>query len=137
MADVMQSSAAAVRAADALLRAGGGRQVLLRTPLPATPGDASEQLGLAMPTFQEVVLAPAVLRQVGKTGQRELLVSAGAVESVAGSLTYASSSVLFAQADGVVVDETLYTIEAVTTSEIFGMPYLYRLILRPPISLLL
>ena len=46
-------NAAAIRAADTLLRGVGGRQVLLRTPAPAIPNDDGEQLGLSSPQFQD------------------------------------------------------------------------------------
>jgi hypothetical protein len=138
--DGLQS--AATRAADSLLRSAGGRSVLLRTPAGATPGDATEQLGLAVPTFQDVELAPVVFRKArakvstAKGPQWELLVSATAVEALVGSLAYESASVLFANAFGVLVDETLMEIEAATTTQIFGAPYLYHLLLRAPVSLL-
>jgi hypothetical protein len=139
--DVLQSTAA-TRAADTLLRTAGGRQVLLRTPLPATPGDAAEQLGLATPTFQDTALAPAVFRTAratipkGDAPRYELLVSATAVEAIVGSLAFQSASVLFAEASGVLIDDTLMEIESATSSEIFGTPYVYRLVLRAPLSLL-
>jgi len=55
--------AAAVRAADVLLRCAGGRSVLLRMPANASAGDTTEQLGLAVPEFQDVELAPVVFRK--------------------------------------------------------------------------
>ena len=137
MADVLQSTAA-IRAADALLRRAGGRSVLLRTPSPATPGDATEQLGLATPSFQDVELAPVVLRKAraattpGKGARWELLVSATAIQKLVGSLAFDSASVLFAQAFGLLIDGTLMEIEAATASTAFGLPYVYRLIVRAP-----
>ncbi len=142
MADVMISNFAAKRAADALLRGGGGRSVLLRIPSPGTPGDATEQLGLATPSFQDVELAPAVFRKArptataGKGPRWEVLISATAVDTLVGSLTYESGRVLFAQALGLLVDGTLLEIEAATSSQIFGSPYVYRLIVRAPLTLL-
>jgi hypothetical protein len=47
-----------VRVANALLRGVGGRTVLLHIPVPAIPGDVGEQLGLALPEFQDVELGP-------------------------------------------------------------------------------
>jgi len=140
--NVIQSTAAAARAADNLLRNVGGRSVLLRTPAGAAPGDATEQLGLAVPSFQDVELGPVVFRKAratittGKGPRWQLLVSTTAVEAVVGSLAYESASVLFANAYGVLVDETLMEIEAATTAQIFGAPYLYQLVLRTPVSLL-
>ncbi|HEY0264186.1 MAG TPA: hypothetical protein VGC07_06665 [Granulicella sp.] len=126
MADLVQPTPAAMRTADALLRFAGGRSVLLRTPSPAIPGDPSEQLGLATPSFQDIELAPAVLR-----GQM-LLLSASAVETIMGTLASNSANVLFADAFGVLIDGALYEIESVETSQTFGIPYLYRLTLRAP-----
>ena len=141
MADVIQSNAAARRAADSLLRSAGGRSVLLRIPSPATAGDAREQLGFAAPTFQDVELAPVLFRKAlphisTADGTRwELLVSATAVNAVVGSLTYQSGNVLFAEAFGVLVDEILMQIEFTSASQILGEPYVYRLMLRVPETL--
>src|ERR1700722_6147660 len=60
-------NAAAVRAADTLLRGVGGRRVLLRVPAPAIAGDDGEQLGVATPEFQDAPLWPVVLRRVRAT----------------------------------------------------------------------
>lgn len=138
----MISTTAAKRAADALLRSGGGRSVLLRIPSPGTPGDATEQLGLATPSFQDVELAPAVFRRARAMGTAtvssgprwEVLISATAVDTLVGSLAYASGSVLFGQAFGLLVDGALLEIEAAAVSQIFGAPYVYRLIARAPLA---
>lgn len=138
MADAIASNAAA-RAADALLRSAGGRSVLLRTPAPATPGDNTEQLGLATPTFQDTELAPAVFRTArarlvaNRGAQWELLVSASAVQAIVGSLDFDSDDVLFEQALGVLIDGTLMEIVSITASQIFGSAYVYRLVLQAPL----
>ncbi len=91
----------------------GGRAVLLRMPAPASAGDATEQLGLAVPEFQDVELAPVVFRKArasateGKAAKREMMVSASAVNALVGSLGYSAASVLFATAFGVLVDGVL------------------------------
>src|ERR1700679_2426881 len=85
MGELRDTSITARRAADVLLRCAGGRSVLLRMPAPATAGDTTEQLGLAVPTFQDVELAPVVFRKArataadGKAARSELMVSASAV----------------------------------------------------------
>jgi hypothetical protein len=133
----------ATRAADVLLRAMGGRSVMLRMPAPAVPADATEQLGLATPTFQDLPLAPVVFRKAratvvdGKTTKWELLVSASAVANIVGSLAYSSASILFAQAFGVLCDSDsdsgeLLEIISATDEQANGEPYIYRLILRAP-----
>jgi hypothetical protein len=136
------NQACAVRAADVLLRAMGGRSVRLRMPAPAVPADPTEQLGLATPEFQDLALAPVVCRKAraavsdGKAAQWELLVSATAVEGVLGSLAYASASVLFANACGVLTDEgaELLEILSATQEPVIGRPYVYRLLVRAPLA---
>lgn len=137
--DALRSTSTAARTADTLLRATGGRTVLLRMPAPASPL-ASEQLGLATPYFQDVPLAPVAFRKArtqsaaGRPLPPELLVSATIVELTVGSLDYASASVLFAEALGIVIDDELFTIESAATEQAFGKAYLYRLTLRTPQS---
>jgi hypothetical protein len=129
MADLLCSDAA-VRAADSLLRANGGRAVLLRLPAPAVANDDGEQLGLATPLFQDVQLAPAAFRQSAKTST--LLLSGSAVKAVVGSLQFNSVEVLFETAAGVVVDGVLYTIISSTAATADGATYVYSLELLAP-----
>ena len=128
MADLLCSDAA-VRNADALLRANGGRAVLLRLPAPAANGDG-EQLGLATPLFQDVELAPAAFRNAAQTST--LLISGSAVKAVVGSLKFHSAEVLFETAAGVVIDGVLYTILSSTATTADGATYLYSLELLAP-----
>lgn len=129
MADLLCSDAA-VRAADTLLRATGGRAVMLRIPAPAVAGNDGEQLGLATPEFQDVELAPTVFRKAESTST--LLVSGSAVKAVVGSLKFNSAEVLFETALGVVIDEVLYTILSNTAATSDGSTYVYSLELRAP-----
>lgn len=135
MADLRHVSDATQRAADTLLRAAGGRALQLRVPTPAVAGDVTEQMGLATPGFEDLELAPAVFRKSrahmaeGKAAQYEVLVSAACVEALAGGAGQ-SVDVLFAQAFGVVKGESVMLIEAVTTSEVGGTAYVYRVLLR-------
>jgi hypothetical protein len=129
------------RTGDVLLSCAGGRSVLLRIPVHATAGDTTEQLGLAVPEFQDVELAPAVFRKArvavgeGKAAIWELMVSATAVNVVVGSLGYSAANVLFASAFGVLVDGVLMEIESATESEVGGSPYVFRLVVQEPFSL--
>jgi hypothetical protein len=132
-------SGAQAKVADTLLRGTGGRMVKLRVPAPAIPGDVEEQVGLATPEFQDVVLGPVCFRKVRPTvtdaAQYELLVSATAVEAMVGSLEYESARLLFGAAAGVLVDEELLEIVAATSAEAFGETYLYRLKVRGRLGL--
>jgi len=142
MADLRNASLVAQRAADVMLQCAGGRAVLLRMPAPANAGDTTEQLGLAVPTFQDMELAPVVFRKArattaeGKAAKWELMVSATAVNALVGSLGYSAASVLFAVAFGVLIDEVLMEIESATESEVGGATYVYRLVLRAPLALM-
>jgi hypothetical protein len=135
------ASMMALRAADVLLSCAGGRAVLLRMPAPATAGDVTEQLGLAAPEFQDVELAPVVFRKArvaspqGKAATWELMVSATAVNALVGSLGYSAASVLFADAFGVLIDGVLMEVEAVTESQVSGSPYVYRVVVKEPLAL--
>jgi hypothetical protein len=132
----------AARAADVLLRALGGRSVRLRMPAPAVPADPTEQLGLATPEFQDLALAPVVCRKARATvstdqaARWDLLVSATAVEKLVGSLAYASASVLFANACGVLTGEGAELLEIVSATQepLLGRPYVYRLLVRAPLA---
>jgi hypothetical protein len=130
----------AFRAADALLRAGGGTTAFLQ--MPTQPGDASDgsQLGLDAPDFQQMPLSPVILRQMrrvmteGEPQEYELLVSGSAVAAVVGEMQVASADLLFQMAAGVVVAGEMFLIEAVSLSECMGAVYLYRLLLRESAS---
>jgi hypothetical protein len=141
MADLRNASMMAQRAADVLLQCAGGRAVLLRLPAPAIAGDTTEQLGLAVPAFQDVELAPVVFRKArttaaeGKAAKWELMVSATAVNALVGSLGYSAGSVLFAVAFGVLIDGVLMEVESATESEVGGAPYVYRVVLKAPLAL--
>ena len=142
MSDLVAGSGAAIRAADALLRMAGGRVVKLRVPSPAIPGDATEQLGLATPEFQDMELGPVVFRKArptadaGKAARYELIVSASAVAAMVGSLGFESVSVLFATVAGVLVGERLLFIDTCTASQVSGDIYCYRLGLRGPVGVI-
>jgi len=120
-----------VRAADVLLRANGGRSVLLRMPAPAIAGAQGEELGLATPEFQDTELAPVVFRKAESTAT--LLVSASAVKGIVGSLEFDSADVLFETAVGVVVDGVVFVIETCVASQAVGEVYCYCLTLRGPV----
>jgi hypothetical protein len=140
MADLLNGSGAAIRAADVLLRGVGGRSVMLRIPATASAGDVTEQLGLAVPEFQDVELAPVVFRAAratvveGKAAKWELLVSASAVETLIGPMGYGAAESLFGAAFGVLIDGVLMTVESTTAMEADGAAYLYRLVLRTPLA---
>lgn len=128
MADLLQTSEGPGRAVETLLRGRGGRTVLLRLPAPAAGGDVAEQMGLAVAGFNDVELGPCVFRKAG--ARNELLVSAGAVQGVVGSLEFNSAAVLFRTAVGLVVDGLLFEINGLAPVEVAGVAVCYRVSLR-------
>lgn len=131
MSNLLQSSDGVIRLADAVMRSGGGRMVLLRLAAPAVPGDDAEQLGLATPQYQDLVLGPATFHKADSV--TKLLVSASAVHEALGSLGYDSADVLFETAVGLLIDDLLYKITNSYSSQAMGMPYCYWLTLEPPV----
>lgn len=140
---VRNPTAAQQRMADALLRSLGGRIVLLRLPTNAQAGADTEQLGLSTPSYEDIPLSPAVFRRVragmkeGEVNRYELLISASSIQTQLGLLQLASADAIFAMATGVFVDGELMLIESAAEAEMFGQPYLYRLLLRGPQNLIL
>jgi hypothetical protein len=131
MSDLLQSSDGVIRCADSLLRTVGGRTVFLRLGAPAVPGNDAEQLGLATPEFQDMVLGPATFHKADSV--TKLLVSASAVHAVLGSLAYDSADILFETAVGVLIDDVLYKITNSFASQSMGKPYCYWLTLELPV----
>jgi len=131
------SCGGAQRVAGAVLRAGGGTIACLQ--MPPLSGDSSDagQVGLNAPGFLSLPLAPAVLHKAprssmeeGQPAKYELLISAEAVNAQVSELKLSSAEALFAQATGVMIAGKLFLIEALSTAESQGAPYLYRLLLR-------
>jgi hypothetical protein len=118
------------RVAEAALRTNGGRVVMLRMPSPAASGSAAEELGLATPEFQDVLLGPAVFRKAESL--TKLLVSGEAVRALVGSLAFDSADVLFEAAAGVVVDGLVLEITNSVAMSAGGEDYCWCLTLRVP-----
>jgi hypothetical protein len=114
-------------------------------PVQGSAGDTTEQLGLAVPEFQDSELAPVVFRKArqaatteaaGKAARWEMMVSATSVNRLVGALGYSAASVLFGTAFGVLIDGVVMEIVSATESEVFGTPYVYRLVLSAPVGLI-
>ena len=122
--------AALVRAANAMLIALGGDQVILLLPATATSADASGQLGLVDPGVQGVMITPVVTNNLatGNLGPRrriEFTLPASAIEAQLPALGMASAEDLFDAALGLQYDGDLFHIEAVVTENFAGTAYFY------------
>jgi len=121
-----------MRAADALLRALGGDQIVLVLPQPESGSD-SMQLGLTDPGVQQVMITPVVVRTLPAptTGPRvrlEFLVSASAIANAVSAEGAASAEALFDLALGIQYQADLFHIESVSTDYFAGTAYLYRVV---------
>ena len=120
---------AAMRTADALLRAMGAVSVTLR--LPANLAVANSDLGLGTPMVEDVELGPVVMRDLppSRTGARaELLVSAASVADQVALRNFGSADELFGAALGVVRDGRLLRIEDVSSDSFADEPFLFHLV---------
>ena len=120
---------AAIRTADALLRAMGAVTVTLR--LPANMAVANSDLGLGTPLVEDVEIGPVVLRDLppSRTGARaELLVSAAGVADQVALRNFGSADELFDAALGVVRDGRLLRIENVSSDSFADEPFLFRVV---------
>jgi hypothetical protein len=133
MSDTGMSSAAVMRAADAMLQALGGDGVSMLFPLVTMPNDPSAQLGLADPGVEQVIFSPVVVRSLvtlptGPRRRLEFLLSGAAVAAELTSRNVASAAALFEGALGLLYDNDLFHIESVTTEYFAGAAYLYRVL---------
>lgn len=130
------------RAADAMLWALGGDQILLVLPLATAPVDPGSQLGLTDPGVQQIPISPVIIRNLSgqlaeraspgpKTGPRlrlEMLVSVSAVNSAVQAQALGSADALFSSALGIQYQSELLHIESVNTDYFAGIAYLYRVV---------
>ncbi len=122
-----------MRAADAMLRAMGGEEVVLVLPLPASNSDIASQIGLSDPGVQQVRVAPVVVRTLparssGPAQRLELLISVSAVASTVQEQGLPTAEALFNTALGIDHQGALFRIESTSTDYFAGVPYLYRVI---------
>jgi hypothetical protein len=123
-------AAAALRMADALLRALGGVPVSLRLPANIADPSINGELGLSAPVFQDVALCPVIVRDLSNNKQQrfELLISGLAIAAQVELENVGSADALFASALGILHGDDLLQIQSVAADEFAGTPYLYRVI---------
>ena len=128
----MSSATGVTRAADALLRSLGGTCVSLRIPTPLLSGGTPTEIGLAPPLYQDIALAPAVLRSLTNSkpalarARYEILISASAVQNQMDVNNFDSADDFFASALGLIYQGDLLRIENVARDDFAGSAYLYR-----------
>lgn len=118
------------RAADALLKALGGETVSLVLPATAMAGDAAGPLGLVDPGVQEVVISPAILRELttGTVGPRrriEFTLPASAIAAELPALGMATGEDLFNAVIGLKYGQDLFHIETIVPESFGGTVCFY------------
>ena len=119
----------AVRAAGTLLRSLGSGTVTLRYAERVVGGDP-RQLGLLAPATEDVRVGPALLRYLEpEEGKRvyEVVLTAESVAAEVERRGERSAEELFASVLGVVRDEALWRLQAVSAKNLAGIDVLYRL----------
>jgi hypothetical protein len=115
------------RAAEAMLRALGGGEVMLRFKGPAIADDAASnpRLGLAANICEDVTLSPAVVRS-GTDGSLEFVLPASIVNTQVELRQTGTTKALFESALGFIHDGKLLRIESVSADFHGNTAYLYR-----------
>ncbi|HEX3821673.1 MAG TPA: hypothetical protein VHW45_15170 [Candidatus Sulfotelmatobacter sp.] len=122
--------AALVRAANAMLKTLGGDSVSLLLPATAMASDASGPLGLVDPGVQEVVISPAVMRELttGNLGPRrrvEFTLPASVIGDQLSTLGLGSVDDLFKAVLGLSYGSDLFHIETVVPESFAGTVCFY------------
>lgn len=125
------SGAAAVRAADAMLRTLGGTEVILLFAAAGLPADGVAGLGLVDPGVEQALIAPVVVRELttetnGPRRRIELLAGQAAMAEQVSQRNVASAEVLFETALGLVYCGEVFHIEGFVVERLGGVTYLYR-----------
>jgi hypothetical protein len=125
------SGAAAVRAADAMLRTLGGTEVILLFAAAGLPGNAVAELGLVDPGVEQALIAPVIVRELttendGPRRRIELVAGQAALAEQVSQRNVASAEVLFETALGLVYRGEVFHIQGFIVERAGGMAYLYR-----------
>jgi hypothetical protein len=127
------SGCAAARAADALVRALGGTEVILLFAAAGMPPDAVAELGLIDPGVEQAPIEPVIVRELatenhGPRRRIELLAGRSAMAQQVSQRNVGSADVLFETALGVVYQGEMFHIEGFAVERFEGVAYLYRVL---------
>jgi len=127
------SGSAAARAADALVRALGGTEVVLLFAAAGLPPDAVAELGLVDPGVEQAPIAPVVVRELttennGPRRRVEVLAGRSTMAQLVSQRNVASADVLFETALGIVYQGEMFHIEGFLAERFEGVAYLYRVL---------
>lgn len=117
------------RAAEAMLRALGGTEVLVRVPAGAGVSTEGLRLGFTTRPTEDIAVSPVVrtaAKDASAQTRTEFLVAASIMDRIAEDHQYASASDLFSVSLGIVCQGKLFRIAGVRAELFAGAPYLYR-----------
>jgi len=115
---------ALARAAEAMLRALGGGEVVLRCPVAPAANETNRELGLEAPPSDDFAISPVLLRVVGAARYEFLFAPASLVSYLADRRQ--SAEAFFSALIGVLHQGRLLHVESMTTDTFAGAAYLYR-----------
>ncbi len=120
-----------IRAAEAMLRALGGEEVVLRFRGARVTDDAAAnpRLGLAASVSDDVALSPVVIR-AGVDKTVEFVISSRSIQEQIELRQTGTAKALFDAALGFVKDDRVLTIVDVSAELLGGTAYLYRITAR-------
>jgi hypothetical protein len=129
MSDVTKNSRASAlaRAAEAMLRALGGGEVVIRCPVAPAANEDNAELGIEGPVTQDLAVSPCVARVAGPGKRIEFLFAAATLAPYLADRGESAED-FFASALGMVHEQKLLHIETMTTDFFAGTPYLYHVI---------
>ena len=130
MGENTRGSAAARRAAHALVHSLGATCMHLQMPALPIADDDGEELGLRSPEFQLQVFAPAAVRRRGDA--TEVLVPADVVEAGLGVQGDGAVNAAVAAVTGVQISDELYVLRGIESVSMAGCDCLFRFLLQQP-----
>lgn len=130
MAENMRRSAAARRAAHALVQSLGATCIHLQMPAPPIADDDGEELGLRSPEFQSQQFAPAAVRRTGAA--TEVLLPADALEASLGVQGEGAVKAALSAASRVQIGDELFVLAGLESVTAGGSECLFRLLLQQP-----
>jgi hypothetical protein len=121
---------AMARSAEAMLRALGGEEVILRFATPAADTQSDARLGLAETCSVDAPISPVAMRRpssnAADTTKTEMLFSASSIHRQMELRSAESGETLFKDVIEIVHQGRAYRIANVSTDFYGGVPYLYR-----------
>jgi hypothetical protein len=122
---------ALARAAEAMLRALGGGEVVLRCPTAPAANETNRELGLEAPVGDDLALSPVLARSVARVSDScaryEFLFAPASLTACLADRRQSAAD-FFSSLLGVVHQGRLLHVESMTTDTFAGAAYLYRVV---------